>query len=664
MSTHRLFSRSLFPQWNRALPLLCCLLLLSMAAAGCQKITLPGWGDSEPARTQPPPPPKLSPLDEARSTFARGDYTQAETLALRLVEGGTLSGPDGAEAGRILAASALRNNHPHVALTGLEHWRTAASGADSGKEWQDAWCKALRGLSSHDARTRANTLYQDASRSLPARSVAGVVMAVRQWQDGELGQTMPALENIYATAANSKEKAAIEGRLALELSKAGQAASALAATAVTEENRDAFPYVIINIDQLRRRLQNPNTREEAQAALNDLKDRARLAAPSLVSGPPKEGDISISAPSDTTASLPATVSGQPVVLALPLSGQFAGISSKIVAGAQAACDELSTSGGKVSLVVIDTDKPDWIAQADALSAEAAVIGGPLRPADYNTAKSAGLTSRRAMLTFLPSLDTGDEGRVAWRFFSSASDQVDTLLQFTSRLGISSYGVFYPEEKFGQRMSSLFEERARAAGAQSVITGSYDPGSQTGWMTSAKNFLTSAKGSAAFKAIFLPDSWKNMDVIVPNFFYYNETRQVLMGTSLWERGLSGNSFVSAQYYGLAVFPGAWNPGQPNSAGQKLSSRLSSSGKGSPDFWAGLGYDFARLSARLGVTQGWTPEQVNSALAGASSLDWSLAPITWSGGRASQRMFLFTPKENGFAPVDEAAFKAAFDAAWSK
>lgn len=623
--------------------------------SGCIKQVLPGGDEGGGA----PPPLKLSPLDEGRSAFVKGDYGTAEAIALRLVADKSLSKPDSAEAGRLLTASALQNNHPSVAVTGLEHWRTAASGADGRKEWQDAWCKALRGLASHDARTRANEVYQDASRSAAVRSMAGVVLAVRQWEDGELGQSLAALENIYASAQNKADKALIEARLAVELNRASAAAAALVASAPTPENQGRFPYSIILIDKLRRQAQNPATRAEAEAALDALSKQISIADPSLFKGLPQESSLSFQVSGQAIPSGP--IAGRPVVLVLPQGGQYAAISAKIIAGAQASCDEMSASGNKVSLVVIDSDQPDWVAKVDGLPKEAAVIGGPLRRDDYVKAKSQGLTSRRAMFAFLPGLEPGDEGRVAWRFFSSARDQVDTLLAFTSGLGISGYGVFYPEENFGQRMAALFEERAGAMGGKKVFKASYVPGDSNNWMAAASQLVSANNSGTAFQAIFLPDTWKNMEAIVPNFFYYNETRQVLMGTSLWEQGLTSGSAVSPQYYGLAIFPGSWNGAKPTAAGQKLQARLAAAGKEAPDFWAGLGADFARLSASLSLRDGWTPESVNSALQGAS-IDWCMAPIRWSAGMAAQQMMLFTPRQGGFEAVNQESFRKAFAEAW--
>jgi hypothetical protein len=626
--------------------LLCCVLAATGLCGCAKKVIAPPTSKTSP---QEQPTKVLSPLDEARTAYAAGNYNRAEAVALRLVEGKSLTGIDTVEAGRILAASALNNHHPNVALTGLEHWRAAGKNADAGLEWQEAWCKALRALSSFEARTKANDLYKDAERPLIARCVAGAYMAVRQWQDGELGQTMPALENIYRSLDNDNDRKVIENRLALELGRAGPKASELAAGAVTEANSHTFPYNVVLIDKLRRQPDSP----ERKAALDEMRALGHLANPALVEGPPREGDIHIS----PVGSVIEATGGRPVVVLLPMSGQYAGIAGKIAAGARVAC------GAATPLRIIDTDKPGWVAQVEALPPAAAVIGGPIRRADYTRAKSSGLLSRRVFLTFLASLDSGDEGRTAWRFFPSARDQVDALIAFAGRLGISGFGVFYPDETFGRRMSSLFAERANAAGAKDIRLESYAPDQEEGWMTAAKNFLTGSKGVAPFRAIFLPDSWKNMDVIVPNFFYYNETRHLLMGTSLWEQGLSGNPHVSMQYYKLAVFPGLWNSAQPGPSGQRLKLALEQEGK-QADFWSGLGYDFARLSSRMDIGQGWNPRGVNNSLVGASGMDWSIAPISWSAGIATEAMFLFTPSERGFAPINEAEFAAAYAEAWKK
>ncbi len=604
-------------------------------------------------------PVQLSPLDEAKNALAAGQYGRAEALTQRLLKENKDTPRDTAEAARILAVAASRNKHPHLSLTALEQWRQAAPGVDNEKEWHDTWCAAVNQLPPREGRTRADALYKDADRSFTVRSVAGIYLAVRQWESGELGESLPALEHMYAAAQNYQTKALLEGRLAAQLHQANPAAINLAMGQVTPENQRVFPYNLVLIAQLRRQALSPANREEAVAQLANLEKNVDLADRSLVSAPPT---LISYAPVES-----GPINGHPVVLALPLSGKYGNIAAKIAAGAEVACKQMSASGNAVSLVVINTDQPDWINRLEGLPKNAAVVGGPLRREDYATLKTQDLLSRRAFLTFLPSLDPGDEGRKAWRFFSSASDQVDALLAFTSSLGISGYAAFYPDEEYGNRMATLFESKAYNFGAKSVHKASYAPNAPTAWLHAVGTLLAANKnpehaGGATFRAIFLPDSWRHMDIIVPNIFYYNETRQMLLGTSLWEQGLNSKTFVSPQYYSLAVFPGAWNGAQPSPAAEKLQSGLLAAGKGQADFWTGLGYDFARLSAGMSISSGWSAGDVNSALQ-RTSISWSMAPLRWSpAGEVSQAMFLFTPSEKGFSPLNEAEFRKNFAAAW--
>jgi hypothetical protein len=451
----------------------------------------------------------------------------------------------------------------------------------------------------------------------------------------------------------------LEQRLALQLRAAGAAAVSLAAGTVTPENQSRYPYSIFLLERLHRQTLNPDTRAEAQEALARLS--LPLADPSLIQSLPPSA---LALPPPATSSAP--LSGKPVVLALPMSGPLGNTAARIIAGAEAAVRTLAASGLSLSLVTIDTDQPDWIARVDALPRTAAIIGGPLHSNAYAAAQDQGLLSRRVFFTFMPGLEPGNEGRVAWRFFPSAEDQLDALLRLAASLGVHGYAVFYPEEPYGRRMSDLFQGKAEAMGF-SVHRASYAPDDPATWLRAVGNLLAANKNpehaqGATFQAIFLPDTWKNMDFIVPNIFYYNETRQLLLGASLWEQGIAGGGYVSPQYYTLAVFPGAWNASQARPEMDRLQAALLSAGNISADFWVGLGYDFVRFAASLNIPAEASPGGVNAALSSVV-LDWTIAPIQWDAtGHARQALFLFSPVEGGFAPVEETAFRKAFSSAW--
>ncbi|MDR2076978.1 MAG: penicillin-binding protein activator [Desulfovibrio sp.] len=636
---------------RKLLPFLVCSLALLFCACG----KFP-WEAPPQQRKSYPASATRSPLEEASAALSAGDFPRAELLAQRALS--RTKGDRVLDLARIYALAALRNHHPHAALTALEQWRLAGTGADEGREWQEIWCLAMAELSSWTAKERAGDLYQDTSRSAYARGLAGIFLAVRQWEEGRLGDGPTVLENLYASAQDLPLRVMLEQRLALQLRAAGPAAVSLAAGTITPENRDRYPYSIFLLEQLHRQTLDPDTRAEARAALDRLS--LPLADPSLTQGLPPSAII-LPAPAARVS-----LDGKPLVLALPISGPLGNTAAKIVAGAEAAVRVLAASGLSLSLVTIDTDQPDWTARVDALPKKAAVIGGPLHPAAYAAAQAQGLFSRRIFFTFLPGLEPGQEGRAAWRFFPSAEDQLDALLRLSASLGVHGYAVFYPEEAYGKRMSALFQSRAEALGF-SVHASSYAPDNPASWLRATGNLLAANKNpehsrGATFQAIFLPDTWKNMDLIVPNIFYYNETRQLLLGSSLWEQGISGGGYVSPQYYTLAVFPGAWNTARAHPEKDRLQAALLPADNIQADFWVGLGYDFVRFAAGLNLPENAAPGSVNAALSSAS-LEWTIAPIHWdASGRARQALFLFSPVEGGFALVDEAALRKAFGAAW--
>ena len=100
-----------------------------------------------------------------------------------------------------------------------------------------------------------------------------------------------------------------------------------------------------------------------------------------------------------------------------------------------------------------------------------MVGGPLQARNYAQARSAGAVDQRAFFTFLPSLEQGDEGARAWRFFPSPQDQIDALISFaTNDLNIRTYGAFYPTDAYGahDRHAGAEPRRPEHGAAQGLL----------------------------------------------------------------------------------------------------------------------------------------------------------------------------------------------------
>lgn len=111
--------------------------------------------------------------------------------------------------------------------------------------------------------------------------------------------------------------------------------------------------------------------------------------------------------------------------------------------------------------------------------------------------------------------------------------------------------------------------------------------------------------------------------------------------------------------LAVSPDAWNPASPSPAADALVRTMAESGKGIPDFWEGIGYDFVRMTSVMNLQTPWTPAQVNQRLASTQNMGWSMAPTSWSNGKAVQVPFVFRPVQSGFEFAESGVFKTRYD-----
>ena len=364
-----------------------------------------------------------------------------------------------------------------------------------------------------------------------------------------------------------------------------------------------------------------------------------------------------------TGSSSMTYASSCVTFVLPTTGDYSPFGNKIIRGAQIAQTELQRAGAQIDLRIINSESPSWLQELQQLPPQCVSVGGPLRHDRYVQMKNAGVTSSRAVFAFTPSLDGADEGAVAWRFFSSPEDQIQAVLGFTASLGINSYGLLSPSDAYGQRMGNMFTSAVRSKGG-TVKVASYDPHASATWNDVMKSFIGSyMRGkvpvpSTTFQAAFIPDSWENLELIVPFLFYQGEDRLVLMGTNLWEQGLANKSSVNVANLDLAIFPGAWNASSPNASAAALISALAADND-VPEFWEGTGYDFIKFASLLNLQKPSSPLEINRRISTAQRMEWAMAPISWTNGKASQKLFIFHPTNTGFELVNPAEFKARLD-----
>ena len=612
---------------------------------------------------------------QARVAYDRGDYTAASALYDRILQKPNLSATEKRSAWRYFALSTIKSGRAFLGLQALDRWEQSQPGVIESTEWQDAWVLAVKQLPQDKALELLESTYRNTSKPWGMRANAALLLAGIEWKKGNTGAALTSLEDLYAKAPNTKYKAALERRLFSELNGIDAQQLATLSGHLTPENEITYPYSLILLEKARRAAGDQQNWPSAWAAIERLRTLGKLADPTIID--------SVLAPLQKEFGEPT----QGIALALPLTGPYGSIGWKILRGAGIAHWQLTNSGYNFALKVINTESPTWEQELAALPEGFTIVGGPLRKDIFRKIYDRDLTEKHAFFCFLSSLPAGTEGEDAWRFFSSPKDQIQTLLNFTQfDLGINNYAALYPNESYGKHMTQLFVDLAQQQTGNPVLTASYTPKQPQGWSKDVKNLLIKsdrenkelqavngngenplyAKMNSgqyedmpyqpAFKAVFLPDSWKNMESIIPHFFFHQEDRAVFLGPTLWEQGLSAGKKLESRYYKLAVFPGIWNPFTPTNASKQLVQAMDDAGLGKPDAWVGLGYDFIRLTAGMGsMSSDWDDDSVNESLASAQNMDWSIAPMTWDAdGKASENLFLFRPSRNGFVPVNPESF----------
>jgi hypothetical protein len=641
---------------------LAALLLLALGLAGCADLTLP---EPSPTTTEAPKEQPTEDLaKEAEGFWSKGDYPLSELLYSRLLERGDLDRDARAQALDRLAVSALKSRHYYQAKQALDRRAASDQSVLATWKWHDLYLKTLGALGRPDLLENHQT-WLAAHTELPflLRAQAATEFSEIYARGGDGQRAVTLLAETHRSAPDNGSKASFEAEYATRLRDLPQNDLLVLVRAVSARGVNLFPHALIQREAARRGLPL-RPLSDNRPALAPASPLATATTPVLLA----QAGGKAARSDQPAALLPTAAGGQPVriALALPLSGRFAATGQKVLRGAAAAQSRLASQGRSVAITAINSDAPNWRQQIADLPPEVTVLGGPLMNPDAMRSLAAdGTLARRAVFAFLPSLDALQEGRQAWRFYPSSRDQVRALLNLTAdKEGIRSVAVLAPKNAYGQHMAELFVAEAKAKGLRLAANEYYPPDDHPRWLASVSRVLRIPEGFRRnkntplpmpdFGAVFMPEDWSQSELLASNFHFFEGQHLLFLGTNLWSVALDNAREVDDTYFQLAACPGAWWP--ETDGARALQEVMNEQALGQADFWVALGYDFVRLAARLDIRPGWTPADVNAALAAAQNLDYSLAAMHWDAqGRASEDMFLFTPRKEGKALVDPDALR---------
>lgn len=592
---------------------------------------------------------------EADAAFEARQFETAELYYAKALERKDLSEQQILAIYPNLAQSAYENGHYHQARITLEDWANLRTEALESAVWERTYLNTMAALDKRK-RLENHLKWVEGNSRIPweTRREVGLWYSYYFKTREDYGQSLAVLDAFYSQAPDVAARGQMEQDVAEQISGWQDSELDAFAQSVDADNQWRFPYVLVGFE---RGFRGADDAEAWSAIWRNL--LSLTANADLVDVTPLQTRL---AELEAKYGLPRIG----LALALPVTGPYSKVGVKILRGAGLAQWRMAQDGVDIDLRVINTESEGWERRLAELPSHYTVVGGPLRVSAFKKLYETGepgdrVIDQRAFFTFLSTLGDLEEGKDAWRFFTSRNDEVRSLVRLAvEELDIKDLAIFYPEEKFGRAMAETFYREAYPLGARIKGMQSYPPKSLKHWGQRVGKLLNVPSDFSEnkdvpleqpdFGAVFLPDGWNQAQTLLPNFFFYEGDQLVFLGPGLWSRALDNAKEIDEHYYRLAVCPGAW--WGSSDGGRELQRALAEEGLGGADFWVALGYDFLRFAGKMGaMPASWDAEKVNDRIAKAQKIEFSMAPLTWDQqGVASQDLFLFSPARSGKQLVD--------------
>jgi len=340
-----------------------------------------------------------------------------------------------------------------------------------------------------------------------------------------------------------------------------------------------------------------------------------------------------------------------LVLVLPFDPLYEQVSYEILTGVEAGIYEMESRGIEAKVVVLNSNVGGWIDRLKEIATKDLIVGGFIKLETFNEILKTDLPKKIHLFAFRSYIP--NEGVDGFRFFPSHKDQVTELIKFCmDNLQIDSFAIFYPRSDYGRRLGEEFFNEARLLGAKVLQISWYDPENTRYWQIKVGKFLDVPKDlfeekddekikgfkpDIDFSAVFIPDSFENARIIIPNFFYYNASDLYFLGPALWGSFKPEFTPLEIPMFKRAYYPSPWLDDNNNSQLINLKKIVFDLSKKDVNFWICLGYDFFRYAAYL-KDQLENGQQIDSIL-NNPEFKWTIGPIKWNEkGIASQHMFV--------------------------
>jgi len=219
---------------------------------------------------------------------------------------------------------------------------------------------------------------------------------------------------------------------------------------------------------------------------------------------------------------------------LPLTGSYKIYGNKALRGIELALSEAMDSVQNpgqpaVNIIVKDSaSDPNQAVRAigELANEKVAAVIGPII-----TAEVAGKEAQQngiPIVTLTQKEKITDIGDYVFRNFLTPKMQVEAIVLYAVKtLGMHSFAILYPNEKYGETFMRLFCEEVASLGGTIAGAEYYNPND-----TDFRGPIRKIANSPAFDALFIPDAPNKAGLIIPQLALSNISGVQLFGTNLW------------------------------------------------------------------------------------------------------------------------------------
>lgn len=551
-------------------PLRCAILAMVLAAAGCSHLR-PMVGE-EPAKPEKPA------LPEAEERMAKSLVDEAWRLY------GQRMLPEAVDKAQEMLAK-----HPRSAMAPEALYLTARSRFDQGQT----------DLAMQNAQKLVGQFPQS-DRAAPARKIIGDCHLARQ-DYIKAGQQY--LEGLSA-ARNAEQREAI--RLPLSaLIEESLLAGEIRVLYRKYHQSDAAPALGLKLARMELDAKNA---DEARKLLSELvkkypqSDEAETAAAMMAAMTEKK---ETGAPSEPPR----------IGLLVPLTGKYSEYGLAVKDGVELAVSDYNLKASlKIKLFVEDT-RGDMVDAARAtmrlidttrvLGMLGEVLSGPtIAAAAVANARQVPILSPTAMEERIAGL-----GPYVFQLTQSTSWQGASLATYAvKKLGLSSLGVFYPNESSAEATAQAFRDQAIKEGAKVLASQAYEPGT-----TDFKEQIEKLK-TAKIQALFIPAPPGDIVMIAPQLAYH-QIKVQLLGHEAWA---DPKVLAHGEVYVEGAVLATLSPGSGLAqAAQAFEAAYKKRHNKPPSKQAAQGYDAARILIEALRKNPATPDELRLELQATGS-----------------------------------------------